>query len=321
MAIIAFANIAAQAAFVDAALFMDVEYDPLIEQVESADDFTPGESLLVEITEPAEARKVVEVITADNPPHPLRHVPVGEVVVLETPEEFLRWLGADVPRVRKDSFVMKLFETVEDLAQSGYVFRIMDNGGLSADRYTFVTSEGDYIAMSGAPSHPQGISQWGEDIDPQVLADWEEEGSAVDLAIGDLPQRIAEHVLYRINEAWCDFLEAIERREPSAVAPTRERAEVNEGISTSAGKGIYAAGAGFCIRYDGDNAQDDPGPFLTAPGALRATLPQECCMTGPEYHSTVDVGRMVPDPEVAAKVAALEAKVDAQYEAERDARL
>lgn len=95
MAIIAFANIAAQAAFVDAALFMGVEYDPLIEQVENADDFTPGEFLLVEITEPAEARKVVEAITADNPPHPLRHVPVGEVVVLETPEEFLRWFGAD----------------------------------------------------------------------------------------------------------------------------------------------------------------------------------------------------------------------------------
>ena len=70
-----------------------------------------------------------------------------------------------------------LFPTLADLAASGYVFRIVDNGGESADRYTFVTCDGDYLAMSGSPAHPCGVSQSGECSGLQWLSDGVEDGS------------------------------------------------------------------------------------------------------------------------------------------------
>jgi hypothetical protein len=44
---------------------------------------------------------------------------------------------------------------------------VYDNGGASIDRYTCVftrlnTGYCQYLAMSGAPFHPQGFCQWGE---------------------------------------------------------------------------------------------------------------------------------------------------------------
>jgi hypothetical protein len=207
---------------------------------------------------------------------------------------------------------MNLFNSVAELANSGYVFRIQDNGGASADRYTVVLCDDDYLTMSSGPTHPQGVSMWGEGIDPQALSDWAETGEAVDLALGDLPPHIADHVVSRVNEAWRDFLDDLERREQHAVAATRDAAEVNEGTYTSGGVGIYLTDEGFRIRLDGDIA-DDRGPFTTAREALLASLPDADGLSGPEYQSPEDVARLTPSPEVGARLAELEARVQASF--------
>ena len=209
---------------------------------------------------------------------------------------------------------MNLFEGVADLASSGYLFRIQDNGGATADRYTAVFCDGDYLGMSSSPTHPQGVSQWGEDPSLQRMAEEQEAGTEVDLAVGDLPPHIALHVLSRVNEAWRDFLEGAENGDPKRVAAVRDDAEEYEGLHSQAGTGIYATPEGF--RVCGDGApEDDNGPYATVRTALRMTLPEDCSLSGPEYHSTLDVSRTDPSPGVAAAVAALEAKVEAAWKA------
>jgi hypothetical protein len=211
-----------------------------------------------------------------------------------------------------------LFPGLADLASSGYVFRIVDNGGESADRYTFVTCDGDYIAMSGSPTHPCGVSQSGECSDLQWISDGVEDGSLVDLAIGDLPENVALHALGRINEGWRDFLESALKAEGATpeflkcgegyvVAPSRDEAEVNEGTYTCAGVGLYRDSAGkFWVRIDNPGPEDDRGPYDTAREALVASLPEDSSLSGPEYHSTADVARLTADPVVAGMVKALE---------------
>jgi hypothetical protein len=211
---------------------------------------------------------------------------------------------------------MNLFASVAELAASDYVFRIQDNGGATADRYTVVFCDGDYLGMSSYPTHPQGVSMWGEGIDPQAMSEWLENEEAVDLALGDLPPKIAEHIVARVNQGWKDFLALIEARDATAVAPDREKAEVNEGSYNSGGRGIYSEGEGYRVRLDGD-AADDRGPYATAAEALRGTLPDQYSFSGPEYHSTEDVSRLQASPEVTAKLAVLEAKIEADYQAAR----
>lgn len=213
---------------------------------------------------------------------------------------------------------MSVFQSPEDL--SGYLFRIVDNGGSTADRYTVVFSDGSYIGMSGAPTHPQGVSMWGEDIDPATVEGWVENGEAVDLALGDLPEDLIRHILDRNNEGLRDFLESVEAKDPVAVAPDRDSAEVNEGTSGCLGKGIYWTEEGYRIRLDGW-IEDDLGPFASAREAILASLPDEHGFSGPEYHSSLDVMRLEPDPEVAAKVAKLEARREAEWMANRTSPL
>jgi len=217
--------------------------------------------------------------------------------------------------------MLELFPSVAALAKSGYVFRILDNGGATADRYTVIFSDGDYLAMSGSPSHPQGVSLTGENIDLQGVCERVESGEEIDLALGDLPGGLAEHIRFRVNQGWEDFLEDVDENKPGAVARTRAEADPNEGLCDQGGVGIYAAGDGFCVRLDSDDAREDRGPFMTAREALLATLPDQYSLAGEEYHSTVNVGRLEPDSEVLTKVAALVAVEDAKYEADRDARL
>lgn len=201
----------------------------------------------------------------------------------------------------------RLFETPSDLSE--YLFRIVDNGGASADRYTVVFSDGSYLALSGNPSHPQGFSQWGEGIDPQTLEDWVENGEAVDLALGDLPEGLAMHIVSRNNEGLQDFLDLVEARDPKAVAANRDAAEDNEGTHDCTGKGIYTGANGsFFVKLDGP-IEDDRGPYESAREAVLATLPDIHGFSGSEYHSSVDPLRMEPDATVLQAVADLEAKV------------
>lgn len=227
----------------------------------------------------------------------------------------------------KEHAVKKVFEKPEDMSE--YLFRITDNGGQTADRYTVVFADGTYLGMSSRPSHPQGVSMAGESIDPQVLADWVENGEAVDVALGDLPQHLVDHILFRNNEGLEDFLTIVERdREnilaktegytPTYVAVDRESAEENEGGYDSLGKGIYLAGDKFMVKMEG--GPDDRGPYDTAREVILATLPTDYDLCGPEYHPEIDVMRLTPDPEVLAAVKALEERREAEYKAEIDRR-
>lgn len=208
-----------------------------------------------------------------------------------------------------------VFEKPSDLSE--YLFRIVDNGGSSADRYTVAFSDGSYLALSGSPTHPQGVSMSGEGLDPSVLQTWVEEGDSIDLALGDLPAGLVEHILFRNNEGLQDFLDQVEAKDPASVAKDRESAEINEGIHDSLGKGIYWSDEGYRIRLDGE-PEDDRGPFDTAREAVLNSLPDQYACAGPEYHSTVDdLMRLEPSDEVKALVEALEAKRDAEWSAQR----
>lgn len=211
----------------------------------------------------------------------------------------------------------ELFDNLAQLGASGYVFRIVDNGGATADRYTVQFCDGDALCLSDSPSHPLGVSQWAEGIDPATLAAWVETGEAVDLRLGDLPGNVQGHILARVNQAFGDFLDALEAGDPEAVAPSREAADVNEGIHDSAGVGIYRTGEFYFVRLDGA-PDDDRGPFQGAAAALRASLPDEYGLAGPEYHSTVTAGSLTPQRRNARLRAAVDA-LDALEDAGADA--
>lgn len=208
--------------------------------------------------------------------------------------------------------MLKTFKTGADLG--GYLFRITDNGGATADRYTVVFSDGDYLSMSAYPSHPQGVSMWGEGLDVGGLSDRVEEGREVDLSWGCLPETIRAHVLYRLNEGWADFLEKIEARDPSAVAASRDDAEENDGLHDTAGKGIYIGEDGALWIKATDDPAEDYGPYDDAAKALRMTMPDEYSLSGPEYQSTAlgngGAHSEEPHPEIMALVARLERAVE-----------
>lgn len=205
-----------------------------------------------------------------------------------------------------------VFLSPSDLSE--YLFRIVDNGGASADRYTVAFSDGSYLAMSAAPTHPQGVSMCGEGLDPQILEEWVSSGEAVDLALGDLPRHLVQHILDRNNQGLSDFLADVEMKRPHAVAPSRKTAEQNDGTQTCLGKGIYFTDNAFFVRLDGDPS-DDRGPFETAREAVLASLPEQYSLAGPEYQSTIDdLMRLAPSEEVAKQIAELEAKCDSERE-------
>ncbi len=209
-----------------------------------------------------------------------------------------------------------VFEKPEDL--SDYLFRIVDNGGSSADRYTVVFGDGSYLSMSSSPTHPQGVSMCGENIDPQVVEEWVDEGSAIDLALGDLPPHLVQHILDRNNQGLEDFLEAVEQKLPHAVSTNRDAAEANEGGYDTLGKGIYLKDDKYMVKMEG--GPDDRGPFDTAREAILNTMPDDYSLSGPEHHSSVDVMRMTPDPAVIEAVKALEARRDQEWRDEMDRR-
>lgn len=209
----------------------------------------------------------------------------------------------------------RIFETPADLGE--YLFRITDNGGRSYDRYTVTFSDGTYLALNETPTHPLGFSIADEGIDPQVQNEWVEQGDSVDLALGDLPAGLPEHIMFRCNQGFQDWVYRVETH-GLAVARSRDKASIHEGLSDSFGNGLYRTEAGFMIRVDGMSPEDDYGPYGTVIEALRATLPDHYAFSGPEYHSTVDdVCRTTPDSDVLAAVAELEERVRAEYEASR----
>jgi hypothetical protein len=82
-----------------------------------------------------------------------------------------------------------------------FILSCHDNGGKTADRYTVyfggsMYSEQlgrnvQYLGMSAYPTHPQGISQWGEA--PAAFR----EASGKKVRWQDLPETIRQHVVAR----------------------------------------------------------------------------------------------------------------------------
>lgn len=82
-----------------------------------------------------------------------------------------------------------------------YVLACYDNGGKTVDRYTVLFgaplwSEDmgrnvPYLAMSGAPTHPQGFSQWGE------MPAHNRQACGKHIKWNDLPENIRAHVKAR----------------------------------------------------------------------------------------------------------------------------
>lgn len=205
---------------------------------------------------------------------------------------------------------MNLFATPAELGNTSYLFRILDNGGATADRYTVAFCDGDFLTLSAHPSSPVGVSMWGEDFDPENLAEEVENGRAVDLALGDLPDHLQAHIIARVNEAFRDFMDQAAKDDPEACAPNRKAADENDGARTCAGVGLYRDEDGYMIRVEGADCEDY-GPFETIPEAVRWSLPDPYSVAGSEYHPDGDPGRLEPSAEVAAALAELVARVEA----------
>lgn len=199
----------------------------------------------------------------------------------------------------------KVIEDASDL--KGYLFRILDNGGETVDRYTVAFSDGSYLGLSDNPSHPMGFSQWGEGIDPAWMTERVESGSDLDLALGDLPDRIVKHIVARVNQGYAELLSSVTEKASDYVAVCRSEAEVNDGGRDCAGRGIYIQDGRFMIRTD--QFDGDFGPFETAREAILASLPDECAFSGPEHHPQVDLMRLEADEAVAAEIGCLEHKI------------
>jgi len=90
-----------------------------------------------------------------------------------------------------------------------YICDVFDDGG-NGDRYTvaftgleFSTDAArpavHYLGMSGAPTHPQGISMWGA-LEPRDFARYRARNSRHRIRWLDLPENIRAHVVARVSE-------------------------------------------------------------------------------------------------------------------------
>lgn len=177
----------------------------------------------------------------------------------------------------------KLFESEKDLIESGFIFRITDNGGATYDRITITTCDGDAILCSAG-----SICAHVENVDVQRDADDVEAGTARDLRWIDLDADLRKRLLDDINEGYSNWIEAA-----PAVASRDEARNWqglwNDGLDDRTP--IYVRDGKFYIRDDDRQPPYDdgePGPFDSFVEAVRYMLPQDYDLSGPEYHSTVD---------------------------------
>ncbi len=93
-----------------------------------------------------------------------------------------------------------------------YILDCFDNRGDSCDRYTvlfcgeLLISDGtragtyiQYLGFSGAPSHPQGISMWGE-MRPHEAANYRYSCGRWRIRWLDLPEDMRAHVIARATQ-------------------------------------------------------------------------------------------------------------------------
>lgn len=178
---------------------------------------------------------------------------------------------------------MNLFPDWQTLARSGYLFRIVDHGPDTVDRVTVLFSDGDALGCDRCGG--RAFSQWAGQVDPASLESWVQDGEAVDLCSDDLSEDEKAHILRRVNEGWADWLTRVIARDPIAVARCEADAVINDGTHGDAGQGLYVGADGALYVQVESEPHDARGPYTCPAEALRATLPDEWGLAGPEYPS------------------------------------
>jgi len=177
-----------------------------------------------------------------------------------------------------------LFETLDELKP--FIFRIVDNGGETYDRFTIVTCDGDGILATGGGS----ICTTVEGVDVQRIADEIESGESRELRWIDLPADLQRRLLGYINSGFADWL--------GDFTPARTRAEVKDNgtgytLADRFGEGVYGELGAYYIRRetypDDGKGSDDLGPYATVREAVLDTVPADYDLSGPEYHAEVDL--------------------------------
>jgi hypothetical protein len=181
-----------------------------------------------------------------------------------------------------------LFPNQTDLSE--FIFRITDNGGETADRFTIMTCDGDYFTSSTNPYHPQGVGMWGEGFDPQIAADNVEAGTERDLRWTDLPEVVRTCVWRSLNDGFADWLGSFT---PPIDRKDAEDSRSDHDRSKWAGQGVYGVAGAYMVRReaypDVNDASEDLGPYADLATAVRVTLPDVHDLAGDEYQSTRDI--------------------------------
>ena len=200
--------------------------------------------------------------------------------------------------------IESFFRSPSDLEK--ILFRIVDNGRATIDRYTVIFNDGNYLNLSEDPWSPGGVSMSGNDIDVMAIAKDVEDEKRIDLALGDLNPRIVEHIIARLNEEFNEIYNDVLSDLPEDIFD----ADINDGTYQSTGKGIYKAAGDYYIRSD--NNADEPseegadGPFDSLREAILATIPDSYSLAGEEYHPNIDVCDMESNSQRLKSVHSLE---------------
>ncbi len=177
---------------------------------------------------------------------------------------------------------MDLFPNQSALKESGYLFRIVDNGGETYDRITVIFCDGDALLCTS-----ESICAHIESIDLQHDEDAVEAGASRDLRWIDLSPGLRKRIIADLNEGFSNYIEA------APAAESRDEARDWQGLWNDYGDNrapIYRKGDSFYIRDDERRDDDgDPGPFENFRDAVFHMLPQDYDLSGPEYHTTRDL--------------------------------
>lgn len=177
---------------------------------------------------------------------------------------------------------MDLFSNLDDLKP--YIFRIVDNGGATYDRFTIVFCDGDAVVASEGT-----LCAHIESVDVQAMADNVENGTERDLRWIDLPESLRKRLLADTNNGFCDWLAGFTPPALRADAVDNGTGDLRERLS----EGVYGTPGAYYIRRetypDDGTGSEDFGPMETIREAVLATVPEDYDLSGPEYFSEVDL--------------------------------
>lgn len=180
---------------------------------------------------------------------------------------------------------MDLFHTLDELKP--FVFRITDNGGLTADRYTIVTCDGSYLSLSHNPYNALGVCLSGEGLDPSWIDKRVDSQIERDIRWIDLPKDCQRSFFDSMNEGYHDWV--------SSLTVPEDQADVTDISELSCidriGSGIYGIEGAYYVLNE-----EPQGPFTTLREAILYTFPEADDFSGPEYHASIDIWEQ-GDPE------------------------